>query len=277
MRRIEAVLLAIGCSLAGVAACGDDVEVFDDGGGTGGSSGASLDEVCGVLPERICASRQPCCEEAGFGYDEAACVAEETDKCRDNVDAVRAGDLAYDPSTIDACIDLADEINERCYLPVTESLALLDEAFDACSNVFRGDKEEGDPCTLAAECAVPENGTAGCSEETNLCVQLRIRDEGESCNFADADFCADGLYCDMPMPMTTGTCQPSIDLGDDCDPIADAVACGLGAYCEADTGTCTEAKPGGATCTFAIECESLQCGGGTCAELDPAVDEGQCG
>lgn len=268
------IVLGVSVLLLTVNACDDDV-VFDED--DGGSGAVTLETVCDTIAPRLCASRELCCDEVGIGYDEATCIERARADCEDNVDAVDEGLLAFDASTVNACLSYVDDISTECRRELTDTFGLLDELLDLCGTIFRGDKEEGDPCTLDAECAIPENGSAGCSEESNLCEQLRVRDEGQSCSFADADYCGDGLYCEMEMGMMEGTCAPALGVGESCNPIMDAAKCGLGFYCDAATMQCAEAKSEGASCTFALECRSFDCDGGACAPVAPSVDEEQCG
>ena len=82
-----------------VGACADDEVPFVEDDGIDGPIGTaySLDEVCGVTAERLCAAREDCCQLVGVGFDQATCVARETSECEQTSKAaVERGDATFD-------------------------------------------------------------------------------------------------------------------------------------------------------------------------------------
>jgi hypothetical protein len=85
----------------------------------------------------------------------------------------------------------------------------------------------------------------------------------------EACFFEEGLYCSY----ATGTCQPLLSPGDDCD--RDRFACGADLYCVQDSNgfsSCVPVSPTGGPCTGSSDCASTDfcnMGGGTCATREP--------
>jgi hypothetical protein len=138
----------------------------------------------------------------------------------------------------------------------------------------------------ASQAAPDDSSATACSEDTKKCVTTTFLAKGAACSFAEGAhaLCGTGLYCDVPLdggPLE-GTCKQALALGADCQ-LLRPLDCGLGAYCDASTTKCTQAKAGTASCTNNLQCLSTKCtttgdaGIGTCDPQKPVASPRSCG
>ncbi len=198
------------------------------------------------------------------------------------------------PSKLDECMDALK--NSDCDVNL--------DAIPACRQIFTGTVANGQPCSLSAQCASGycdlSNACPGtcaptkasgeeCSsnEECDLglictdsdtCGQPPAKkNQGDACEYDDE--CKYGLYCLInDFQNNTGTCQPWLGEGDDCENDQTEMVCGPGLACSSETGTCqTVTVVGeGQACDETHECnisQRLVCGPQeTCIKL-PAEGE----
>lgn len=280
----------VACAAALVLACGGstssgigDSTAGDAGtsSGEGGAVGATtytLEDVCELTAPKVCAVRKPCCEKA-WGYDEGACIAQAKADCAKDVTDARGGRMTFHPERVDPCLAKFQSILDGCY----ETVDLLYRAFEISEcRVFEGRLPDGAKCERDSQCA-PAGGSSAfvdCNDQSKTCTVTRLLSEGETCSFGDGSpgFCAEGLFCDVSIGQSSaGTCKKATPIGGSCAKSeALSLECGLGAYCDRDSGKCAAAKGDGATCETAFECRSLACEGKTCRQAKPIVNADEC-
>ncbi len=293
-----------------VASCGSDDAAPGASGGTGGSAGSegdgssgagaggaagaagapydagpyALDSYCATASKESCAARKSCCT-ATLGYDAAECEKEFMLACEPAVEAVKNGDASFDPSTAADCIDLLGTYAGKCSdLTWSDRMAWQRAANVQCA-IFRGKVGVDGDCTSSLNCAPTLEADAWTTCGTQgKCKTVRFLKENDACSLPgpEADTCDDGLYCNAPTfpPGELGTCIKATARGAACDTAVEPnLECGLGSFCDAATGKCTEATKGaGESCTYGFECRSGSCAypGAFCTEPAP-VDVLACG
>ncbi|MRG90818.1 hypothetical protein [Polyangium spumosum] len=257
----------------GLAACGDDT-----GGTPPPPPKYTLDNVCAQIAPQLCEVRKSCCEK-GDGYDEATCIAYEIDVCEQNVADVEMGLMTFDGDSIDACAAALVPYAEKCFLTIPDFYA-APEDLAPCAKVFAGKLPEGSTCERDAQCAssVEKREIVACDDATKKCSATRFLPLDSTCAVsADAkELCDQGLYCDFDFLAMKGLCKPALELGEACTPSPLDLSCGLGAYCDATTMVCTEAKVEGSACQSPLECQSLKCDMMACGPIDPLFKGEQC-
>jgi hypothetical protein len=261
-------------------ACGSDSTTNGGGpdGSTTGTGQYTLDNVCDVVAPRVCGLRKPCCTAAGIGFDEAGCEADFKSRCELDVAAAKSGDETFDPSGLDACFAKLPDIFAKCTLTLAD-LQTVPLSLRVC-NAFAGKKGEGAACTRNSECApsADANTWVSCVDKTKTCTKLTIAKQGDGCDLSKSTLCDIGLYCDAPPLSSAGTCKSATPTGQTCkQPAATDPECGIGAYCDQTSTTCTEARAAGETCTLPGECASGSCTSGKCAVGQPYVSASDCG
>ena len=263
-----------------VSACGDDA----------GGGGREFEELPPLVAESLCTEVEACLDPGSlatlFGAD--GCVERLTAQIDDSdfvylQDAIEAGRIEYDGRRIDACLAQISGIG--CGFATTR---VFDDA--ACRSAFGGSAQEGDDCTVDAECtgaafcdldSCPGTCTARlsagdpCQEDDQCEDGLSCGDEGtcsapvaagDPCGGGVAGSCAPGLFCvgEDEDAGTSGTCRDvdelfRADLGDDCDfdrgeLCAEGLSCvvmELGADGTLRLG-CVEPSESGAACSFGV-------------------------
>lgn len=238
--------------------------------------GYTLENVCDRMPAALCAQRKPCCE-SNLAYDQADCEAAERASCEANVVEVKAATMTFAPDKIDACLTAQQPYLDACETSAAELFDIIQKV-RACSEIFVGERAEGEACERNAQCApAGSSDAAGCFE--GVCSVARFLSEGTECTLgAPATFCEYRLYCDADLqgePPLVGVCKPVSDIGESCE--ASSLVCGSQSYCEPATQQCTELKEGGEACALANECHSFDCqADGTCAPIRFFVSLAEC-
>lgn len=222
----------------------------------------SVYDQCVDFATRLCADAQPCCERAYGGFDAEACVASfRRDVCRPGADAVTAGKASYDESAVDACLAAHAEAHAVCIPSWKQTLELRKHIYAAC-RVIDGTSKPGSGCSISATCEHPA-GDATVSCVKNVCQAIEVLPEGAQCPFpsGSVSVCDDGLACDADGPDTTGHCRKAIAEGEPCNAgVLEGTECGLGSFCDAQSGTCRLASnTGGPGCEQSTECVSFDC------------------
>lgn len=280
--RLPALLSFLALGLVAAPGCGGSSD-------SGSSSSYSLDTVCATVTPQLCTDRQACCESANIGYDDAGCKQHELDSCNANVDEVKAGSMTFDPTTIDTCLAYVKQLDATCRLSIAD-VADTFAKLAPCQHIFAGQLVEGASCERDGQCAHSSDPdvSVSCDKTTKVCTWRRLLSEGEACELgtgAKPDFCTSGLYCDVALAQTQplkGTCKTATPIGSACDKTKTFnLECGLGNYCDAQTGLCTAGKGDGEACDATaggLECASLNCDktAGKCVAPDPLVDSVDC-
>lgn len=252
-------------------------------GGAAGAGGAAvtLDNICQVTTSEVCGAIEPCCNSEGFGFDRAACETQQNSECEASVAAVRAGNLIFDASQIDACLqNLPLIFGVSCDFGFADFARVL-KAIKPCDDIFSGMVPEGGSCRVDDECQTSPNRNVFCDEDSATCQGTTVVPLNGPCEVSeDLDtFCDEGLYCAVAslMPPLVGTCQPATPSGMPCDTSAPFnLECGFGFFCDGTTGVCTPGNRGGELCADDIECESFTCTQGRCEPTDVIVDQEDC-
>ncbi len=279
--RLSALLSLLALGLVAAPGCG--------GSSDSSASSYSLDTVCATVTPQLCTDRQACCESANIGYDDAACKQHELDSCNANVDEVKAGSMSFDASSIDTCLAYIKQLDAQCRLSIA-NLADTFAKLAPCQHIFTGQLAEGASCQRDGQCAHSDDPSVSvnCEKTTHVCTWRRLLSAGEACEIgsgAKPDFCSAGLYCDVALTQTQpleGTCKSATPVGSKCDATkAFDLECGLGNYCDAQSGNCTAGKGDGEACSAnggGLECASLSCdqASGKCVAPDPLVDSVDC-
>ena len=251
--------------------------------GAGGSAGYTLDDVCAKLAPQGCGIMQSCCTKSGFGYDANGCQAHSVAGCEQNVAAVKAGTMAFDPTSIAACLSNLQKLFAECVPPANEFFDVL-AAVQPCQLVFQGQLPEGASCDRDAQCALTNDPKVfvACDKTSKKCTHYSALGINDACALGTGvtSFCDKGLYCDaslLGIPPYKGICKTATVVGQKCNTFKPYdLECGLGFYCNQATGVCTSAKVGGVSCVETVECQSLSCNAGTCGPQEPLVDQASC-
>jgi hypothetical protein len=239
-----------------------------DGPGTTRANGASLDELLGLLCDRL----RSCCAQSGSpaeGFDDC-----ESDAADDELFAAIRGGTAV----------LVDPGYSACIAQLRAASCDSTDNTDACGSFFQGTIAPGGACMDAVECergSTPvvclRAGGVG-SEQPGVCRALRRAGAGEACVFSSyasafgasvtfmesessltlayCEVLSDGLFCSP----AEHVCKPLVGEGEACE----GQLCELDLYCDQ---TCKRRKPEGSACTDSEECATpaLLCIDGQCA------------
>jgi hypothetical protein len=210
----------------------------------------------------LCESAEACCRSAHGDFTREGCVATfKRDVCRPGADAVTAGKATFDRDAVDGCLAAHAEAHAICVPTWRQTLALRKRIYAEC-RVINGTAAPGRACAIDAHCERPAGeATAECVK--NVCRVIEVLPEGAVCPFPSGavSVCDDGLACDAPGIETEGRCVPAIQAGQTCDSsVLEGTDCGLGSYCDSDSGTCMLAENlGGSGCAQGSECVSFEC------------------
>lgn len=235
----------------------------------------SVLDACVDFAARLCADARGCCEQAHGGFEQDACVATfKRDVCKPGSDAVKAKRATFNEQAIEPCLAAHAAAHAVCVPTWAQTLELRKEIYAAC-RVIDGLTEPGRGCSISATCKRPDGlATAECVK--NVCTVVEILPEGAECPFPSGSVpvCDEGLTCDAPGLDTVGKCVKAIPTGQTCDTSAlESTDCGLGSYCDQQSGTCAVATNlGGSGCEQSTECVSFECDrNGNRCEPAPAV------
>lgn len=222
----------------------------------------SVFDRCVEFATELCADAEGCCRQAYGDFSPAGCVATFTrDVCRPGADAVAAGKAAFDAEAVDGCLAAHAEAHAVCVPTWRQTLDLRKRIYAEC-RVINGAAEPGQACAVDAHCRRPAGAaTAECVK--NVCRAIEVLPEGAACPFpsGSVSVCDDGLTCDAPGLETEGRCVPAVPAGGACDgSVLEGTDCGLGSYCDPDSGTCQlTVNTGGSGCAQGSECVSFEC------------------
>jgi hypothetical protein len=255
------------------------------GAGTagGGGTGYTLDNFCQLAVPQICAAQKDCCTNSGFGHDQTKCAASAIADCQKDIDAVKKGELSFDPTNTDACLAAYSKYLKLCVISFKDFPSYLRD-FDVCAPIFEGKVQPGGKCDRNAQCASSSKPDTfvDCDDTKNVCEVFSILKESAPCELGEdvPSVCDPGLYCDVSFltgPPYKGICKQATPLGKPCNKFNPyTLECGLGYYCNGVTGVCTNGKVGGAACANDVECQSFSCDSLKCAPLEPIVDQNSC-
>lgn len=240
----------------------------DDGPATGQTGPVASDNFVTQLASALCGNVGGCCQEAGLGYDRAACETA--------LEALYGGLLAAVTSSADFDPVLAGECVEQVRTDAA-SCALHNLGGEACADVFAGvfadPRGEGEACGQSCErtmsgtnCYIHGSDSGECYREEGLycepttLVCTRLVSNGAECTVSEA--CENG-YCD------SGACAAPLAEGGDCG--FEDEACADGLICSAASGQCSPRAANGVPCFFEEDCMSDYCApDGTCADASEA-------
>jgi hypothetical protein len=176
--------------------------------------------------------------EASLPDDKAACAEAygALSQCNPN-------GFTYHPETAQACIDAMTLIWTDARVDETE----LEDATEACIEVFYEPGAVGDACTLDGECETPE-GLRCVIKDGDTEGTCRVPDRisgGYSCDAPDA-ICAEAFYCDA-----TFHCTERPGINDACSP---TMPCSTSTLCNPTTELCDAKRDNGVGCTAAEQC-----------------------
>jgi len=256
-------------------------------------------EFKSLLAELACSAEAPCCEPAGYRYNEAA--------CHEVVSAL------WKTSPANTIFDSASAVD--C-LKVLQTKPACGSGDTACKTVYRGTLPPGAACQEDAECSSSENLVARCEVNDKVCTTTSQGQLGDVCDqtcTAAAEGVAtcftvfmgkvypvtpyahvacdraQGLFCDTSINKcaalkaagdsctgpsdctvgmncivsgTKGACQPRPTVGQPC-PVSEGTAfCAFDATCGADQ-ICQAKKAAGQSCKVSDECLGV-CTSGLC-------------
>ncbi len=255
--------------------------------------------------DAICNSIAPCCQQNGFAYDQATCLANgpafqaEFDK-----EVAKSVGKVYDAQKAGNCFAQLRVAVATCN-PKSSDFDF--EHSSECDGIFRGTVAPGGACTSSNECALAAGGEARCektssssgSPSTGRCIQLVPATEGVSCQsqtastenvFGDCTYTnSETFFCDS----RTSKCAKRLAVGESCFDEAGNVlydGCLSSAFCntvskkcEAKVGPGGDCSTGSTNCLKGSYCDSsskkcvaLKKGGEACASEDGATCEHGC-
>ncbi len=240
--------------------------------GTAGQPGYTLENVCGKLPKETCTARADCCNKAQLGYNEAECIARETEACTSWVDEVKQGARTFNPDRIDACKAALQPLLASCVFTGDLYVSYL-KAINACIGIFESKNGPGSQCNASTDCA-PSHEPAGygACASSGQCFQSTFKQLNEGCS--NGGLCDDGLACVFN---GSSTCVAKVPAGGQC---TNSSQCGFGFYCPNVIGgpeICVPAQPGGSGCNSDLHCASLDCSNFQCTEQANFVTKAECG
>ncbi|HEY3444836.1 MAG TPA: hypothetical protein VGK67_00675 [Myxococcales bacterium] len=216
--------------------------------GGGGPAPVDTTTYCGKAAVMYCANVMACCTGAERAAqvgeenvnDEAWCQHDKAMACEINLAetyyAIDKGTVKYVEAKATKCIDAMKR-------PTGECAVVADVApwADACKeSPFEGQVAADGECRWSMECV-----------KGSSCVYGKCKAppaEGENCSLS----CAEGLYC------KAGKCAKDLASGATCTSTSE---CGMNLYCDK---TCMALKSQGTACTANAQCDSNDCGYGTC-------------
>jgi len=230
----------------------------------GCSSGSGVDTTtyCGKVAVTYCGNIMACCtgEEraAQLGElnvnDESKCQKDMATACEiqlaQTLWAVEQGTVEYDDALATKCLDAMKKPADACAV-----VAEVAPWAEACKEgAFKGKVAKGSECHFSVECV--EGASCNSAKKCEAPPA-----EGERCDFT----CAEGLYC------KSHKCVKQRGSGEVCTSSSE---CAANLFCDkvnaSDTDKkCQALKAVGATCTSDAQCETGDCGYGTCS-LDGA-------
>ena len=231
-----------------------------------GCDGDSTTEPARPLPANIqsfidayCDMARACCQSAGFPAEPLADCESEFVRQTDFAPLVEGGTVLVDEAKLSGCVAEIRQAQSTCIAPDWES---------ACQNVFRGTRNQGEPCVDVLECVS--------QSEPTVCFHLREADGGDAsgiCRVAPRGALGDPCFYDCglgencrsdhstPLPDTVLTlcheadglfcgqgCERLLDNGNPCESTRE---CGSSSFCD------TSCKPRGnlgASCTSNDAC-----------------------
>jgi hypothetical protein len=216
---------------------GSDSGESDSEGDSGDDTGpVDGDDFCDVLSEVMCEADQSCCTNSDWQYDSVAdCVADQVPQCETDLqDLIEDSRTAYDPNRAREVLDELEADTQSCDLGISQWFV---SRADGLLSVFAGTVPMGGDCSPANA----DDGGAILS-------------------------CTDGNACRVtPLPLS-GTCGMHKTASQQC---VTHFECNELLWCTAPdggVGQCEARKSNSESCTDTIECESLQCEGGSCVE-----------
>lgn len=288
-RLLASIGLSIGVAIIGATACG----------GKDAGPPVLLDDFARELANALCSNLGPCCESAGFPFEQ--------EKCRTNYEAevatqftrYKVEGVAYDANAARRCVDAFAAAAQQC--------RDIDDDPQGCDEVFRGIKKEGEPCTAGFECEsrfcrrTPDgadgtcdgprlHGNAGdpcfatCSQRSGSSTCSSSGGSGTPppmtdglCFTEDGLFCSQANVCEALVPIG-GACRSFHDCAGDvhCDqgtcatrtatgPCQTPNACTASSYCDFTAQQCRPRKARGQACVSTGECDAADtCSNGTC-------------
>jgi len=260
MRSVSALTALILVALAG--GCGsDDPAAAPPPNPTQNTSDPEVLAACRNFAERLCAGAESCCVDTVGSFSSDGCVSGVIgDFCEPAAQLVAAERATYDQTAEDACLAAHARSHEGCVPDWEEILSLRREVWSACK-VVSGTVRPGGTCSTSSMCALPDGvGTSVCT--MGVCRELRLLASGDECAYplGDVSVCDTGLYCTAMERDEIGTCEPATAEGEPCEPVKLNPACGLGSYCDLDSGVCRKATNfGGPSCQQGPECVSFIC------------------
>lgn len=241
-------LMAFGCGLVVVAACGDD---------TPAEKYPTADSFCAAKAAEECKAVGAAC-----AVPDDKCKATRAGACNGTAGGATGQGRSYRPENAESCIAKTTIVYaDRVIDPVKE------EAFvEACERVFMGTKKKNEACSNAYDC----EGSLVCDLDKKLCAVKAEKKADEPCN-NPGDICGKGLYCQARGAVKF--CTPKNKLGDTCNE-TDA-PCDEGLRC--NTTTCVAKTGVGEGCDANTECLSGFCDADKkCRARSYATETGTC-
>jgi hypothetical protein len=252
------------------------------GGATGGTG--NQEDPAEPLANAFCAAARHCCDDAGLGTAALSECEAQLAVQLPNFELSRDGVLEVDGPALDACVAAFEEAATSCALTGLLSL---------CGRVWRGTKQQGEPCTDVSQCdrsdgpkACVRNLETGSQTEPGVCADLPHGQDAQPCsqscaegadcstNFSSFEaepvttLCheADGVYC--AIDEDDAACAPLTARGSPCDSSSQCTALD---FCDT---TCQPRSLRGEACQFSFGCSAdLLCIDGKCADARLATAE----
>jgi hypothetical protein len=289
------VLPFLGLVVAGAAACGVTETNRD---------ALPEEELRNAAVQAVCQAIEPCCEAAGWPYDEKRCVESRLL----NVVPVLVVDsphVAYDEVEAKACV--------KTLRAAAASCGAESPGMEACGKLYRGTLAVGDECSHSAECEGEKLVCPWTRGAARRCSELRppiVGALGDPCSrtcdenepahcegVSDAPDLATcyrnrGVYCDQ----VTLACETIAEDGDACSeggcrtgslcdqgvcsprrsegPCAgNPRVCTADSYCDAVLNECFLLRALGEQCANDQQCATSLCQRGACAYYQFATEQ----
>ena len=254
---------------------------------TGGAAGGegNQEDPAEPLANAFCAAARDCCDAAGIGAAALSDCEAQLAVQLPYFELTRDGVLEVDAPALGACVAAMEEAATSCALTGLLSL---------CRRVWRGTKQEGEPCTDVSQCDRADgpkfcvrNLETGSQSEPGICAGVSRAQNAQPCaqscaeggdcstNFSSFEaepviaLCheADGVYCSFADDQAS--CAPLTARGSPCD--SSSSQCAAADFCDT---TCQPRRNLGEACQFSFGCSAdLLCIDGECADAPLATAE----
>lgn len=243
----------------------------DGQAGTSGTSGpftggtlrqgppVPVQEYGTALARLFCPQITPCCaERLGSTVSNTDCVTAMAEVFSSSLEGADPANYSYDADLAGDCVATVEPLYQRLECGFSDAGVDVDPAIEeACSRIFTGKLEPGQPCNSSVECAAGPGDSVSCDElelgsELTVCTVDKRALLGDDCRWT----CTES-------PEAGTTCWGSSIATQERTAVSGECYTNDGLYCSSD-GSCAQQAALGEACGDDAGCTEGYCGEGVC-------------